>query len=96
MWRPADARIAVTCAVQRPAGAHVQRLLYVREQPIAGVISRLTLIESNLTTWGDGLTVLFLSWVVVREQVSTENQDHPLAVPIRLVAISVQRPPERR
>src|SRR6266568_1450634 len=96
MWRPADARIAVTCAVQRPAGAHVQRLLYVREQPIAGVISRLTLIESNLTTGGEGLTALFLSWVAVSAQVCTENQNHPLALPIRFLAISFQWLPDRR
>jgi hypothetical protein len=74
----------------------VQRWLYVREQPMAGVISRLTLIESDATTGGDGLTVLFLSWVVVSEQVCTENQNHPLALPIRFVAISVQPLPDRR
>ena len=63
---------------------------------MAGVISRLTLIESDVTTGGDGLTVLLLSWVVVSEQVSTENQNHPLAVPIRLVAISFQPLSNRR
>jgi hypothetical protein len=68
----------------------------MREQPIAGVASRLTLIESDVTTEGEALAVLFLSWVVVSEQVSTENQNHPLALPIRLVAISCQRPPECR
>jgi hypothetical protein len=63
---------------------------------MAGVISRLTLTESNLTTGGDGLTVLFLSWVVFSEQASTENQNHPLALPIRFVAISFQWLPDRR
>jgi hypothetical protein len=53
-----------------------------------GVISRLTLTESNRTTAGDGLTVLFFSWVVFSEQTCTECQNHPLALPIRLVAIS--------
>jgi hypothetical protein len=36
---------------------------------MAGVISQLTLIEPNVTTGGDGLTVLSLSWVIVSEQV---------------------------
>jgi hypothetical protein len=50
-------------------GYGAQRLLKVPEQPIGGVISRLTLSESNGATGGE---VLFLSWVVVREQVCTE------------------------
>ena len=58
---------------------------------MAGVTSRLTLIESTAVT---GLTPL--SWVVVSEHVSVENQNHPLALPIRLVAISVQPVPDRR
>jgi len=62
---------------------------------MAGVASRLTLIASTVTTAGDGLTVLFLSWVVSSEQVPTENQNHWLALPIRLVAISVQPLPDR-
>ena len=40
--------------------------------------------------------MLFLSCVVFSEQVSTENQNHPLAWPIRLVAISAQWLPDRR
>jgi hypothetical protein len=60
------------------------------------VTSRLTLIESDVTTGREALTVLSLSWVVVSEQVCTENQNHPLALPIRLVAISCQRPPASR
>src|SRR6266566_4107024 len=97
MCRPDCARNAVSCAVQQAGRAHgVQRLLYVREQPMAGVISRLTLIESNLTTGGEGLTVLFWSWVVVSAQVCAENQNHPLALPIRFLAISFQWLPERR
>ena len=63
---------------------------------MAGVISRLTVIESNLTTGGDGLAVLFFSWLAVSEHVSTENQNHPLALPIRLTAISLQALPDRR
>jgi len=55
------------------------------------VLSRLTLIESDAVT---GLTPW--SWVVVSEQVSTENQNHSSARPIRLVAISFQWAPERR
>lgn len=59
------------------------------------MISKLTLIESDVTTGGDGLTVLFLNWVVVSEQVSTENQNHPLALPIRFLEISLQWTPDR-
>jgi hypothetical protein len=54
---------------------------------MAGSISRLTLIESDGMTGGDGFT-LFLYWVVVSEQVSTANHAHPLTLPIRFAAIS--------
>lgn len=63
---------------------------------MAGVISRLTMIELNLTTGGDGLAVVFFSWLAVSEHVATENQNHPLALPIRLTAISLQALPDLR
>jgi hypothetical protein len=66
-------------------------LLIGREQPRAGVISKLTRIESATCT---GLTPF--SCRVVSEQVSAENQNHWLGLPIRCVEISFQRPPERR
>jgi hypothetical protein len=63
----------------------------VREHPIDGVASRLTLIEATRRVRG-----VLRNWVVVSEQVSTENQNHPLGRPIRLTEISCQRRPDRR
>jgi len=46
-------------------------------------------IESQVTTLGEPVGV-GLSWVTVRLQTSVEYQNHPLTLPIRLVAISFQ------
>jgi len=61
----------------------------VFEHPRAGVSSRLAVIESQVTTLGEPVGV-GLSWVTVRLQTSVEYQNHPLTLPIRLVAISFQ------
>ena len=89
------AGLRLRSAVERSRAYGVQRLLNVPEQPMEGVISRLSLMESNLTTAGDGLVVLFLNWVVWSEHVCTANQNHPLALPIRFLAISFQWLPDR-
>jgi hypothetical protein len=51
------------------------------------VISRLTVIV--LLAWGG--PVAGTRGVTVKLQTPTEYQNHPLALPIRLVAISLQR-----
>src|SRR5580693_4409339 len=58
---------------------------------MAGVASRLTLIEATLVVRGR-----LWNWVVVSEQVFTENQNHWLARPIRCVEIRSQCPACRR
>src|SRR5215469_1432281 len=60
------------------------------EQPRAGVISRRTVIECTSLVGAAPS-----SWVVVSEQVCVEYQNHPLALPIRLLLISCQCVPER-
>src|SRR5579859_6905162 len=51
---------------RRPRAEGAQCLLKTPEHPMAGVISKLTLIESNVSTGGDGLSALSLSGVAVK------------------------------